>query len=285
VVAGLRREDLFTVVLEQFQTDTADYADIVLPVTTFLEHTDIYKAYGHFYLQLARPTLSAPGETKNNVEIFRLLARRMGFTDSCFDDSEDQMMEALLSSGSPFLEGITLDRLERERFVRLNLSADGKPFLPFATGGFRTPSGKFEFGAESLAYTPPVESRFGDAALRQKFPLELISGKNDDSMNSTFGYRDEVEKQTSLVSIHPADAAQRNIADGALVRVWNDRGECQLRAKVNGDVQPGVLRARSLGWAKIARDRRSINHLTSDRLTDMGGGPTFYSCLVEVAPS
>jgi anaerobic selenocysteine-containing dehydrogenase len=282
-VAGLKRDDLFTVVLEQFQTDTADYADIVLPVTTFLEHSDIYKAYGHYYLQLARPALSAPGETKSNVEVFRLLAKRMGLTDACFDDSEDQMMEALLSSGSPFLEGITLERLERERSIRLNLSGAGKPFLPFAEGGFRTPSGKFEFGAEALAYTPPVESRFGDLALRQKFPLELISGKNDDSMNSTFGYRGEVDKQTSLLSIHPADAAERNIADGALVRVWNDRGECRLRAKVNGDVQPGVLRARSLGWAKIAADRRSINYLTSDRLADMGGGPTFYSCLVEVS--
>ncbi len=285
VVAGLKRQDLFTVVLEQFQTDTADYADIVLPATTFLEHTDIYRAYGHYYLQLARPALSAPGETKTNVEIFRLLARRMGFTDPCFDDSEDQMIEALLASGSSFLEGIALARLERERSIRLNLAPAQKPFLPFAAGGFRTPSGKFEFGAEHLAYTPPVESRFGNADLRRKFPLELISGKNDDSMNSTFGYRGEVDKQTSLLSIHPSDAAQRNITDGLLVRVWNERGECQFRAKVNGDVQPGVLRARSLGWAKIAHGRSSVNHLTSDRLTDMGGGPTFYSCLVEVAPS
>jgi anaerobic selenocysteine-containing dehydrogenase len=285
VVEGLKRDDLFTVVLEQFQTDTADYADILLPATTFLEHSDIYRAYGHHYLQLARPALPAPGETKSNVEIFRLLAKRMGFSEPCFDDSEDQMIEALLSSGSPFLEGITLDRLERERFIRLNVSPAGKPFLPFAEGGFRTASGKFEFGAECLAYTPPVESRMGDAAIHRKFPLELISGKNDDSMNSTFGYRGDVEKQTSLLSMHPADAAHRNIADGALVRVWNERGECRLRAKVNGDVQPGVVRARSLGWAKIARDGRSINQLTSDRLTDMGGGPTFYSCLVEVALS
>lgn len=283
VVAGLKREDLFTVVLEQFQTDTADYADIVLPVTTFLEHTDIYRAYGHHYLQFARPALAAPGETKSNVEIFRLLAKRMGLADPCFDDTEDQMIEALLCSGSPFLEGITLERLERERSIRLNISPAGQPFLPFAQGGFRTPSGKFEFGAETLAYTPPVESRLGDAPLHRKFPLELISGKNDDSMNSTFGYRDEVDQQTSLLSIHPDDAARRGIADGAPIRVWNERGECQLRAKVNGDVQPGVVRARSLGWAKTAPDRRSLNYLTSDTLTDMGGGPTFYSCLVEVA--
>jgi anaerobic selenocysteine-containing dehydrogenase len=283
VTAGLKRDDLFTVVLEQFQTDTADYADIVLPVTTFLEHTDLYRAYGHHYLQLARPALAAPGEVKSNVEIFRLLAKRLGFTDACFDDSEDQMIEALLSSGSPFLKGITLQRLERERSVRLNLSPAGEPFLPFAKGEFRTASGKFEFGADALAYTPPVESRYGDAALHRKFPLELISAKNDDSMNSTFGYRAEVDRQTSLISIHPADAAQRNIADGALVRVWNERGECRLRAKVNGDVQPGVVRARSLGWAKMAPGHSGINHLTSERLADMGGGPTFYSCLVEIS--
>jgi anaerobic selenocysteine-containing dehydrogenase len=283
VTTGLRRDDLFTVVLEQFQTDTADYADIVLPATTFLEHTDLYRAYGHHYLQLARPALAAPGETKSNVEVFRLLAKRLGFQDACFDDSEDQMMEALLASSSPFLAGITLERLERERTVRLNISAPGEPFLPFAQGGFRTASGKFEFGASALKYTPPVESRFGDAALHRKFPLELISAKNDDSMNSTFGYREEVDQQTSAVSIHPADAARRNIIDGALVRVWNDRGECRLRAKVNGDVQPGVLRARSLGWAKTAGGS-GLNHLTSDRLTDIGGGPTFYSCLVDVSP-
>ncbi len=284
VAVGLERDDLFTVVLEQFQTDTADYADIVLPVTTFLEHTDLYRAYGHHYVQLARPALPAPGETKSNVEIFRLLAKRMGFTDCCFADTEDQMIEALLNSDSPFLSGITLERLERERSVRLNVSALDKPFLPFAEGGFRTKSGKFEFGASTLAYTAPVESRFGDAALHRKFPLELISAKNDDSMNSTFGNRCEVDQQTSLLSIHPSDAVRRNIAEGAWVRVWNERGECRLRAKVNGDVQPGVVRARSLGWAKTSPAGTGINHLTSDRLTDIGGGPTFFSCLVEVAP-
>ena len=284
VAAGLKREDLFTVVLEQFQTDTADYADIVLPVTTFLENSDLYRAYGHHYLQLARPALAAPGETKSNVEIFRLLAKRLGFCDPCFDDTEDQMIEQLLGSGSHFLKGITLERLERERSVRLNISPAAEPFLPFAKGGFQTPAGKFEFGAETLGYVPPVESRLGDRALHEKFPLEMISSKNDDSMNSTFGNRPDVDQQTSLLSIHPSDASQRGIADGAWVRVWNERGECQLKAKVNGDVQPGVVRARSLGWAKSAQGGRSLNYLTSERLTDMGGGPTFFSCLVEVTP-
>ncbi len=137
VLKGLGREDLFTVVLEQFQTDTADYADIVLPVTTFLEHTDLYLAYGHYYLQMARPALPAPGETKPNVEIFRLLAKATGFPDPCFNDSEDDMIRQALGSGHPFLKGITLERLDAEHFVRLNIP---EPFVPFAEGTFGTPS-------------------------------------------------------------------------------------------------------------------------------------------------
>ncbi|MBV9612054.1 MAG: molybdopterin-dependent oxidoreductase, partial [Acidobacteriaceae bacterium] len=163
VLEGLQREDLFTVVLEQFQTDTADYADFILPATTFLEHTDLYLAYGHYYLQLARPALAPAGEAKSNLEIFRLLARRMGFEDACFADTEDDMIRCLLETNSPYLEGITLERLERERSVRLNVSPADEPFLPFARGGFHRPSGRFEFGAESLRYTPPAESRFGDS--------------------------------------------------------------------------------------------------------------------------
>ena len=216
VLRGLRREDLFTVVLEQFQTDTADYADILLPATTFLEHTDVYFAYGHHYLPLARPALPAPGEARSNVDTFRALALRMGFDDACFRDSEDDMIRTLLNSGHPFLDGITLERLDREHFVRLNLApgaaSKDAPFLPFAHGGFGTPSGKCEFGAESLEYTPPVESRFGDAALRGKYPLELISSKNDDSMNSTFGYRAGVDEETSILHLHPADAEPRRSA-------------------------------------------------------------------------
>ena len=171
----MRREDLFTVVLEQFQNDTADHADILLPATTFLEHTDLYLAYGHYHLQLARPALPAPGETKSNVEVFRLLAERMGFDDACFHDSEDDMLRTLLASGHPFLQGITLERLEREHSVRLNVAPGTEPYLPFAQGGFGTPSGKCEFGAEMLDYQPPVESRLGARELRMRFPLELIS--------------------------------------------------------------------------------------------------------------
>ena len=284
---GLSREDLFTVVLEQFQTDTADFADVLLPVTTFLEHTDVYRSYGHYFLQISRPALPSPGETKSNVEAFRLLAHRMGFREACFDDTEDDMIRALLASGDPFLQGITLERLDREHFVRLNVSAPGEPFLPFAQGGFGTPSGRFEFGAATLDYKPPAESRLGRRELQAKYPLELISSKNDDSMNSTFGYRPDTDRQTSVLHLHPEDAARRNISDGDLVRVINGRGACRLRASVPASpehamVRPGVVRAPSTGWRKMSPYGEHINSLTSDGLTDIGGGPVFYSCLVEV---
>jgi anaerobic selenocysteine-containing dehydrogenase len=312
VLKGMRREDLFTVVLEQFQTDTADYADIVLPATTFLEHTDLYLAYGHYHLQMARPAVEAPGEARSNVEVFRELAKRMGFEDACFEDSEDAMIDGLLGSGHEFLKGITRERLEQEHSVRLNVSprrpapqrkaaastaSEGEeatascgvdecePFLPFAEGGFGTASGKCEFGAEKLEYAPAAESRLGDEGLRRKYPLEFLSSKNDDSMNSTFGNRAAVDEETSVLHLHPADAEARGIAAGDRVRVFNDRGSLLLRAAVSkvSPVQRGVTRAPSTRWAKRAADGRNANVLTSsERLTDIGGGPTFYNCLVEV---
>ena len=285
VLKGLRRDDLFTVVIEQFQTDTADHADILLPATTFLEHTDVYFAYGHYYIQLARPVLPAPGETKSNVDIFRLLAARIGFDDACFRDSEDDMIRALLASSHPFVNGITIEELDRERSVRLRVAHNGDPFLPFANGGFGTSSGKCEFHAETLTYSPPVESRHGDAVLRAQFPLELISPKNDDSMNSTFGYREEIDRQTSQLKISARDAASREITTGDQVRVFNARGSCLLVAKVDGAVAPGVVCAPSTRWPKQSPAFRNINALTSERLTDKGGGPTFYSCLVQVEKS
>lgn len=287
VLRGLSRDDLFTVVLEQFQNDTADYADILLPATTFLEHTDLYYSYGHYYLQLARPALPAPGEAKSNVEVFRLLAHRMGFDDPCFRDTEDDMIRTLLDSPHPFLAGITLERLEREHSVRLNVAAPGQPFLPFAQGNFGTKSGKCELGAGMLAYQPPRESRHGDAALRARYPLELISSKNDDSLNSTFGNRPQVDAQTSVLYLNPTDALQRDIRHGDLVRVVNARGSCRLTADVApsdeaSPVRPGVVRAPSTPWNKLSSGRGHINALTSDALTDIGHGPVFYSCLVQV---
>jgi anaerobic selenocysteine-containing dehydrogenase len=289
VLAGLRRDDLFTVVLEQFQNDTADYADILLPATTFLEHTDLYQAYGHYYLQLARPALPAPGETKSNVEIFRLLAQRMGFDEQCFRDSEDDMIRTLLDSDHPFINGITIEELDREHFVRLRMP---DPFQPFAHGNFgahpgQPADGKCHFNAETLDYAPPVESRHGDAELRRKYPFELISPKNDDSMNSTFGHRDAVDRETATLHLNGEDAARLGIHAEDRVRVYNDRGSCVLIASIgspsiDGAVRAGVVCAPSVRWGKRAPGKRGVNALTSERLTDAGGGPTFYSCLVQV---
>lgn len=278
---GLERDDLFTVVLEQFMTDTALRADIVLPATTFLEHTDLYLSYGHYYVQMARPALPAPGEAKSNVEVFRLLARAMGFSDSCFDDTDDDMIRQALDSPSPYLEGITLERLEAEHFVRLNLGAPSGEFLPFAQGQFPTTHGQFITGGKALRYEPPVESRFG--AGKGRYPLELISWKNHDSMNSTFGNRDDVDADTAIVILHPDDAAARSIADNARIRLFNDRGSLSAVARLDAQhVQPGVVCAPSVRWPSRSPERKGINVLTSQRLTDLGEGATFYSCLIEV---
>jgi len=279
---GLSRDDLFTVVVDQFQTDTADYADILLPATTFLEHTDIYFAYGHYYLQMARPALPAPGETKPNVEIFRLLAERMGIDEDALRASDDDMIRDLLNSDHPFVKGITLEQLEREHSVRLRVSAEGTPFLPFRGGGFGGPNGKCNLNVANIDYTPPIESRLGDESIREKYPLELISPKYDETMNSTFGYRERVDAETSKVHLHAADAAARSIVSGDQVRVFNARGSCLLRAQVDGMSRAGVATAPSTRWSKRATDGRNLNVLTSDRLTDIGGGAVFYSCLVQV---
>lgn len=279
---GLRRPDLYTVVIEQVLTDTARHADIVLPATTFLEHSDLYLAYGHYYLQLARPVLPAQGETLCNVEIFRRLASRMGFAEPCFQDSDDDMIRQALASSSPFLQGITLEELDRNHFMRLRLSDDGQPFLPFAEGEFGTPDGKFRFAAGTLRYEPPVESRFGDDGLRSRFPLELISPKNDNSMNSTFGNRPDVDGQTAVATIHPIDAVKRRIRTGDQVRLYNGRGSIVFHADVAETVAPGVVSVPSTRWPSKASDGRNVNILTSERLTDIGGGPVFYSCLVEM---
>ena len=276
---GLLRKDLFTVVIEQLQTDTADFADIVLPATTFLENTDLNKAYGHYYIQLARPALQPPGEARSNQDIFRALAARMGFTEPCFRDSDDDMIRTALSSGHPFLDGITLEALDRRHSIRLNIPA---PFLPFAEGGFGTPSGKCEFRAQTLDYQPPVESRHGDPSLRSRFPLELISPKGDNNVNSTFSSRPENASLQGCLTLHPADAAARGIEPNDAVRVFNDRGECELTARVESTVGEGVVCVRSTRWLRLSQDRRGINMLTSQRVTDKGGGPTFYSCLVQV---
>ena len=209
VLAGLRRDDLFTVVLEQFQNDTADYADILLPATTFLEHTDLYLAYGHYYLQLARPALPPPGETRSNVEVFRLLAAAHGLRRRLLRRFRRRHDPHAARFGAPVRQGNHARRAGARTFRPA--AHVPQPFLPFAEGGFGTPTGKCQFHAETLDYTPPVESRHGDDELRRKYPLELISPKNDDSMNSTFGHRDEADRQTATLHVNTADAARLGI--------------------------------------------------------------------------
>jgi len=306
VVRGLRREDLFTVVHEQFFTDTTDYADIVLPATTFFEHKDLQAAYGHYYLQVSDQAIEPLGECRANVEVFRALAERMGFKDSCFSESVDEMIDGALASKNPWLEGISRERLERERQVRLNFSRQLpvascqsetseslEPFLPFAHGNFRTPSGKAELYSEAMKalgldavaeFTPPTESRNGGQGTA--FPLELLARKADNFLNSTFPNVPSVQamEEPDLLEMHSADARARGIADGETVRVYNGRGEIFLKARVDGAVQPGVVSAR-LSWAKLSPGYRNINVLTSEKLSDLGNSATFYSVLVEVESS
>ncbi len=290
---GFARPDLFTVVIDHFLTDTARFADIVLPATMFLEHDDLYLAYGHYHLQLAMAAATPPAECRSNVEIFRALAHRMGFTEPCFSDTTRQMVTALLDTPSPFLEGITFDRLAAEHSIPLNV-----PAAPFAQGGFRTPSGLCNLSAADLDYTPPEESRLG--ILSGKYGLELVSSKNHDSLNSTFGNRADVDDQTSILQIQPADAEKRGITDGQAVEVYNDRGSIRLRASVGNFTSPGVVRAPMVQWGRLQPAKgfsphspdqpgipfqcANVNTLISDRLTDIGRGPTFYNCLVEVRP-
>jgi len=299
VIRGLKRPDLFTVVHEQFLTDTTDYADIVLPATTFFEHKDLQTAYGHYYLQVSNRAMEPVGECRSNVDLFRALAERMGFEDECFRETVDSMIDHALDAPNPWLQGITRERLENEHFIRLNFNANkasaspenGAPFLPFAHGNFPTPSGKAEFYSESLkrlgldpvvAFTPSEESRHGTNAAG--FPLEFLARKPDNHLNSTFSNLPSVRQMEPWIGdleMHPADAGPRGIHNGASVRVFNRRGEIVLQAKVDGAVSPGVVAAR-LDWARFGTGGRNINVLTSEKLTDMGNAATFYSVCVEV---
>ncbi len=311
VVRGLLRPDLFMVVHEQFFTDTTDYADIVLPATTFFEHKDLQKAYGHFYIQVSNQAIAPLGECRPNVEVFRALAERMGFGEDCFRETVDEMIDLALDVKHLWMEGIDRERLEREH-VRFNFGASGsgspasaaqlrsarpgqRPgptqfFLPFANGNFRTASGKAELCSEALKaegldpvadFTPPTESRHGRNG--GSLPLELLARKADNFLNSTFSNLPSMQEmeESGLLEICAADADVRGIRDGDRVRVFNRRGEMLLRARVDGKVQPGVVSAH-LNWAKMTPGFQSINALTSEKLTDMGNSATFYSVLVEV---
>lgn len=290
VLEGFRREDLFTVVHEQFQTDTADYADILLPATTQLEHRDVVRPYGHYYLMYNEPAIAPIGESKPNYEVFKLLAERMGFEDDCFQDSDEDIIRQAISTDYAPFAGITLERLKQEGWVRLNLPEE---FAPYREGGFRSPSGKCEFYSERLEamgidavpnYVPPRESIEVAPQLAAKYPIQLLSPPARTFLNSSFANLPSFLKQEKkpFVDLSAADAEARGIADGEMVRVFNDRGDFCVTARISDRVKPGVAVALSVWWNKLSPDHRNVNQTSSQKLTDIGDGATFYDNLVQI---
>jgi anaerobic selenocysteine-containing dehydrogenase len=283
VVQGFGREDLFTVVLEHFQTDTADYADILLPATTQLEHLDVIKPYGHYYMVANNPAIAPLGESKPNSEIFRLLAKAMGFAEPCFSDSDETIAQAAVAEDWDF------EAVRAAGWKRMGLPMG---IARFAHGGFNTPSGKVEFfsaraqalGLDPLPdYVAPQEDTRSAAAAR--FPLAMISPPARNFLNSSFvNVRSlRAAEGEPWLDIHPDDASVRGVIQGNYVRVFNERGSLELRARVTNRARRGVVVGLSVWWKKLARDGKNANELTSsDTLTDMGRGPTFYDCLVQV---
>lgn len=288
VAQGFARDDLFTVVLEHFQTDTADYADILLPATTQLEHIDVHSAYGHHYMMANNAAIAPLGEAKSNTEFFRLLAKKMGFTDSCFSETDDQLAAQAFRTDDTRAVHFDWESLKKSGWKKLAL-----PEAPFAHGGFLTPSGKCEFYSEQMqqagldplpSYTAPYESVASNVELAQQFPLAMISPPARNFMNTTFvnvaSLRD-TEGEPHL-DIHPDDAQKRAINTGDLVRIFNQRGSLEARARVTDKARPGVVVGLSIWWKKFASDGQNANAVTSQRVADMGGGATFYDVLVEV---
>ena len=292
VLRGLAREDLFTVVLEHFQTDTADWADIVLPATTQLEHWDLHFAYGHYYAALNRPSIEPLGDCKPNTEIFRLIAARMGMDHPALRDDDETLLRQACETDDARMLGVSLDALLERGWVRLNVP---RPWLPFAGGGFPTPSGKCELYSERMksmgldplpAFTPPYEFPEEAPELAARYPLTLISSPAHQFLNSTFVNIDALRRQARRpeLVLHPVDAEARGIESGTRVTVQNDRGAFTAVARLDEGIRPGVVWAPSVWWGKLAEDGRNANETTSQRETDLGHGPVFYDNLVEVSP-
>lgn len=290
VVRGLKREDLFTVVLEHFRTDTCDYADWILPATTQLEHWDLMFSYGHLYATLNRPAIAPLGEALPNTEIFRRLAARMGMTHPALQDDDQTLIDQALASTAPRMATVTRAALERDGWARLDLP---RPYLPYAAGGFSTPSGKCEFysarmeemGLDPLPrFTPPYEFPDAVPALAAKYPLTLISSPAHQFMNSTFVNVGSLQRaaREPEIALHPADAERRGLREGMRAVVENDRGHFSATVKLREGIREGVAWAPGVWWAKLSSDGVNVNTTTSQRLTDMGAAPVFYDNLVEV---
>jgi anaerobic selenocysteine-containing dehydrogenase len=282
VIAGFSRQDLFTVVLEHFLTDTASYADIVLPATTQLEHFDVHKTYGHWYVLSNEPAIAPLGQAKSNSEIFRLLAKAMGLTDAALQASDEEIAHEALDWNHPRLNNLTLASLRTTGWTRMKIDA-----APFAYGNFPTPSGRCELSSPRLLALgeDPLPQWLEPYELpNDEFPLSCISPPARNFMNSTFvnieSLRAKHPEQECL--IHPSDAQMRGIEPGARVRVFNDRGAFEARAEVSARTRPGVIAAWGLWWHKLTRGGRNVNAVTGQALTDLGRGPTFYDCRVNV---
>ncbi|MGE0427944.1 MAG: molybdopterin-dependent oxidoreductase [Hydrogenophaga sp.] len=279
VVQGFLREDLFTVVLEHFQTDTADHADYILPATTQLEHWDIHTSYGHTDVLLNRPAIAPVGQARTNTDIFRALAARMGFDDPCFDDDDLALCRAA------FGKAVDFEQLLDQGYATLAV-----PEAPFAQGGFPTPSGRCEFHSARLVAQgqdglPDHLPNFETPGSSAHYPLAMISPPARNFLNSSFvnvqSLRD-IEGEP-LLEIHADDATPRGIQSGQMVRVFNDRGEYRCKARVSSRARPGVVNGLGIWWRKLGFDGTNVNQVTSQKITDMGRGPVFYDCLVEVA--
>jgi anaerobic selenocysteine-containing dehydrogenase len=291
VLRGLRRDDLFTVVLEHFQTDTADYADVLLPATTQLEHDDLHKAYGHLYATYNRRSIDPLGEALPNSEIFRRIAAAMNLDYPELRESDEELMRAALTGTGEVMNGVTFEALREHGSVRLNVPL---PHLPFRSGTkVPTPSGRIEIESQQVAalgldplptYIAPYESEERAPELARRFPLALISPPAHEFLNSSFvnvaSLRRSAGKPT--LEIHADDASARSIADGARVKVFNDRGTFTADAVVTDRVRPGVVSAQSVWWGRLTSDGANANQTTSQALTDIGRGATFYDNLVEV---
>jgi len=293
VIQGLLREDLFTVVHEQFMTDTALYADIVLPATTQLEQVDIHKAYGHRFIHYNHQAIPAPGETVSNWDLMRRFATMMGFTEPWLHQTADEIAAELLTRSAatnPYLKGITIEQLREQGVVEINTSERG--WVPFADGTFPTPSGKVELRCDRLAeqgldplpsYTPPAE--YADLEPDDE-RLMLVTGAAHHFVSSSMANQPKLEQKEGVpfLEIHPADAAKRGIEDGDDVIVSNRRGWTLLRAIVTDDAQPGVVACPKGRWGQRSPGGHGINWTTSDDLGDTGTHATFQTNLVVVTP-
>ena len=293
VLAGLRRDDLFTVVIEQFPTDTAAYADVVLPATTQLEHLDLVPSWGSVYVTLNRPAIEPLGEALPNSEIFRRLAARLGLEPELFADTDEELVRAALESDDPLLDGVTWEHLSEHGYAKV---AVGDDWRPYADGGFGTASGKAELYSEALeeqghdplpAHVAAAESPSGAPRLAERYPLQLVTAKwSLHFLNSQYANmpRHLAAEGEMPVELSSEDAASRGIEDGAQVRVFNDRGSVLACARVGTKVPPGVVALPSGWWASLAAGGASANALTPDTITDLGAGCAFHDTLVEVEP-